>query len=79
MKQNKFTKILRIILGIILLISGGGVILSSIPITNCIVYLCQIDKFIYGFLYTIILLSAWAVGLCMFFVGMVIINPDTDS
>ncbi len=79
MKQDKFTRILQIILGIILLIGGGGVILSSIPITNYIGDLCQADKIIHGFLWSIMLLCAWAVGLCMFFIGIVVINPDSDA
>ena len=75
------TKILIIILGLILNITGSGVILLSFPITSSIVNFARDNHIIYAFLWLILLLFVWAIGVFMFAIGILVhkINDDNDD
>ena len=75
------TKILIIILGLVLVITGSGVIFSSIPITSTIVNLAKDNHIIYAFLWLILLLFVWAIGVFIFIMGILVhrINDDDDK
>ena len=72
-------KVLIIILGLILIITGSGVILLSLPITSSIANLARENHIFYAFLWLILLLFAWAVGVCMFVVGILVHKFDDDD
>ena len=74
-------KILIIILGLVLVITGSGVIFSSIPITSTIVNLAKDNHIIYAFLWLILLLFVWAIGVFIFIMGILVhrINDDDDK
>lgn len=75
------TKILIIILGLVLVITGSGVIFSSIPITSTIVNLAKDNHIVYAFLWLILLLFVWAIGVFIFIMGILVhrINDDDDK
>ena len=75
------TKVLIIILGLILIISGSGVILLSLPITSSIVNLTRDNHIIYAFLWLILLLFVWAIGVFMFIMGILVhkLNDNDDN
>ena len=75
------TKILIIILALVLSISGYGVILLSLPITSSIVNLAKDNHIIYAFLWLILLLFVWAIGVFMFVMGIFVykIYEDEDN
>lgn len=75
------TKILIIILGLILNITGSGVILLSFPITSSIANLARDNHIIYAFLWLILLLFVWAIGVFMFAIGILVhkINDDDNN
>ena len=75
------TKILIIILGLILNITGSGVILLSFPITSYIANLARDNHIFYAFLWLILLLLTWAVGASMFIIGVLVhkLNDDDDD
>ena len=75
------TKILIIILGLILNITGSGVILLSLPITSSIANLARDNHIIYAFLWLILLLFVWAIGVFMFAIGILVhkINDDDNN
>ena len=72
-------KVLIIILGLILIITGSGVILLSLPITSSIANLARENHIFYAFLWLILLLFVWAVGVCMFVVGILVHKFDDDN
>ena len=74
-------KIFIIILGLILIGTGSGVILLSLPITSTIVNLAKDNHIIYAFLWLILLLFTWAVGASMFLIGILVhkLNDDDDN
>ena len=75
------TKILIIILGLILNITGSGVILLSFPITSSIANLARDNHIIYAFLWLILLLFVWAIGVFMFIIGLLVhkLNDDDNN
>ena len=75
------TKVLIIILGLILIISGSGVILLSLPITSSIANLARDNHIIYAFLWLMLLLFIWAIGVFMFVMGIFVykIYEDEDN
>ena len=75
------TKILIIILGLILIGTGSGVILLSLPITSSIVNLAKDNNIIFAFLWLILLLFVWAIGVFMFAIGILVhkINDDDNN
>ena len=75
------TKILIIILGLILNITGSGVILLSFPITSSITNLARDNHILYAFLWLILLLFVWAIGVFMFAIGILVhkINDDDNN
>ena len=75
------TKILIIILGLILNITGSGVILLSFPITSSIANLARDNHILYAFLWLILLLFVWAIGVFMFIIGLLVhkLNDDDDN
>ena len=73
------TKILIIILGLVLVITGSGVIFSSIPITSTIVNLAKDNHIIYAFLWLILLLFVWAIGVFIFIMGILVHKIDDDD
>lgn len=79
--RNIIVKALMIILGIILIISGAGVIVLSLPITSAITDLARENHIFYAFLWLILLLFVWAVGVCMFVIGILVhkFNDDDDN
>ena len=83
--MNKYRDIIRkifiIILGLILIGTGSGVILLSLPITSTIVNLAKDNHIIYAFLWLILLLFTWAVGASMFIIGILVhkLNDDDDN
>lgn len=72
-------KALMIILGIVLIVSGAGVIFLSLPITSSIANLARENHIFYAFLWLILLLFVWAVGVCMFVVGILVHKFDDDD
>ena len=74
-------KILIIILGLVLNITGSGVILLSLPITSSIVNLAKDNNIIFAFLWLILLLFVWAIGVFMFAIGILVhkINDDDNN
>ena len=72
-------KALMIILGLILIITGSVVILLSLPITSSIANLARENHIFYAFLWLILLLFVWAVGVCMFVVGILVHKFDDDD
>ena len=83
--MNKYRDIIRkifiIILGLILIGTGSGVILLSLPITSTIVNLAKDNHIIYAFSWLILLLFTWAVGASMFIIGILVhkLNDDDDN
>ena len=83
--MNKYRDIIRkifiIILGLILIGTGAGVILLSLPITSTIVNLAKDNHIIYAFLWLILLLFTWAIGASMFIIGILVhkLNDDDDN
>ena len=83
--MNKYRNIIRkifiIILGLILIGTGSGVILLSLPITSTIANLAKDNHIIYAFLWLILLLFTWAVGASMFLIGILVhkLNDDDDN
>ena len=83
--MNKYRDIIRkifiIILGLILIGTGSGVILLSLPITSTIANLAKDNHIIYAFLWLILLLFTWAVGASMFLIGILVhkLNDDDDN
>ena len=83
--MNKYRDIIRkifiIILGLILIGTGSGVILLSLPITSTIANLAKDNHIIYAFLWSILLLFTWAVGASMFIIGVLVhkLNDDDDD
>ena len=83
--MNKYRDIIRkifiIILGLILIGTGSGVILLSLPITSTIVNLGKDNHIIFAFLWLILLLFTWAVGASMFLIGILVhkLNDDDDN
>ena len=83
--MNKYRDIIRkifiIILGLILIGTGSGVILLSLPITSTIANLAKDNHIIYAFLWLILLLFTWAVGASMFLIGVLVhkLNDDDDD
>ena len=79
--MSNYRKILIIILGLILIISGTGVILLSLPITSSIVNLAKDNHIIYAFLWLILLLFVWAIGVSIFFTGILVhkLNDNDDN
>ena len=83
--MNKYRDIIRkifiIILGLILIGTGSGVILLSLPITSTIANLAKDNHIIYAFLWLILLLFTWAVGASMFLIGVLVhkLNDDDDN
>ena len=83
--MNKYRNIIRkifiIILGLILIGTGSGVILLSLPITSTIANLAKDNHIIYAFLWLILLLFTWAVGASMFIIGILVhkLNDDDDN
>ena len=75
------TKILIIILGLILIGTGSGVILLSLPITSSIANLARDNHIIYAFLWLILLLFVWAIGVFMFIIGLLVhkLNDDDNN
>ena len=73
------TKILIIILGLILNITGSGVILLSLPITSSIANLARDNHIIYAFLWLILLLFVWAIGVFMCIIGILVHKFDDDN
>ena len=73
------TKILIIILGLVLVITGSGVIFSSIPITSTIVNLAKDNHIVYAFLWLILLLFVWAIGVFIFIMGILVHKIDDDD
>ena len=75
------TKILIIILALVLSISGYGVILLSLPITSSIANLARDNHIIYAFLWLMLLLFIWAIGVFMFVMGIFVykIYEDEDN
>ena len=74
-------KVLIIILGLILIITGSGVILLSLPITSSIANLARENHIFYAFLWLILLLFVWAIGVFMFIIGLLVhkLNDDDDN
>ena len=83
--MNKYRDIIRkifiIILGLLLIGTGSGVILLSLPITSTIANLAKDNHIIYAFLWMILLLFTWAVGASMFLIGILVhkLNDDDDN
>ena len=79
--MSNYRKILIIILGLILIISGTGVILLSLPITSSIANLARDNHIIYAFLWLILLLFVWAIGVFMFIIGILVhkLNDNDDN
>ena len=83
--MNKYRDIIRkifiIILGLLLIGTGSGVILLSLPITSTIANLAKDNHIIYAFLWLILLLFTWAVGASMFLIGVLVhkLNDDDDD
>ena len=81
--MNKYRDIIRkifiIILGLILIGTGSGVILLSLPITSTIVNLAKDNHIIYAFLWLILLLFVWAIGVFMFIIGILVHKFDDDN
>ena len=79
--RNIIRKIFIIILGLILIGTGSGVILLSLPITSTIANLAKDNHIIYAFLWSILLLFTWAVGASMFLIGILVhkLNDDDDN
>ena len=83
--MNKYRDIIRkifiIILGLILIGTGSGVILLSLPITSSIVNLAKDNNIIFAFLWLILLLFVWAIGASMFIIGILVhkLNDDDDD
>ena len=83
--MNKYRDIIRkifiIILGLLLIGTGSGVILLSLPITSSIVNLAKDNNIIFAFLWLILLLFTWAVGASMFLIGILVhkLNDDDDD
>ena len=72
-------KVLIIILGLILIITGSGVILLSLPITSSIANLARENHIFYAFLWLILLLFVWAIGVFMFIIGILVHKFDDDN
>ena len=83
--MNKYRDIIRkifiIILGLILIGTGSGVILLSLPRTSSIVNLAKDNHILYAFLWLILLLFVWAIGASMFIIGILVhkLNDDDDN
>ena len=83
--MNKYRDIIRkifiIILGLILNITGSGVILLSFPITSSIANLARDNHILYAFLWLILLLFVWAIGVFMFIIGILVhkLNDNDDN
>ena len=83
--MNKYRDIIRkifiIILGLLLIGTGSGVILLSLPITSSIVNLAKDNNIIFAFLWLILLLFVWAIGASMFIIGILVhkLNDDDDN
>lgn len=83
--MNKYRDIIRkifiIILGLLLIGTGSGVILLSLPITSTIANLAKDNHIIYAFSWLILLLFTWAVGASMFLIGVLVhkLNDDDDD
>ena len=79
--MSNYRKILIIILGLILIISGSGVILLSLPITSSIANLARDNHIIYAFIWLILLLFVWAIGVFMFIIGLLVhkLNDDDNN
>ena len=83
--MNKYRDIIRkifiIILGLLLIGTGSGVILLSLPITSTIANLAKDNHIIYAFLWLILLLFVWAIGVFMFIIGILVhkLNDDDDD
>ena len=72
-------KILIIILGLVLNITGSGVILLSLPITSSIANLARDNHIIYAFLWLMLLLFIWAIGVFMFVMGIFVYKMYEDE
>ena len=72
-------KILIIILGLVLNITASGVILLSLPITSTIVNLAKDNHIVYAFLWLILLLFVWAIGVFMFIIGLLVHKLNDDD
>ena len=81
--MNKYRDIIRkifiIILGLLLIGTGSGVILLSLPITSTIANLAKDNHIIYAFLWLILLLFTWAVGASMFIIGVLVHKLNDDE
>ena len=81
--MNKYRDIIRkifiIILGLILIITGSGVILLSLPITSSIANLARDNHIFYAFLWLILLLFVWAIGVFMFIIGLLVHKLNDDD
>ena len=79
--RNTIRKIFIIILGLILIGTGSGVILLSLPITSSIANLARDNHIIYAFLWLILLLFVWAIGVFMFIIGLLVhkLNDDDNN
>ena len=81
--MNKYRDIIRkifiIILGLLLIGTGSGVILLSLPITSTIANLAKDNHIIYAFLWLILLLFTWAVGASMFLIGVLVHKLNDDD
>ena len=81
--MNKYRDIIRkifiIILGLILIGTGSGVILLSLPITSSIANLARDNHIIYAFLWLILLLFVWAIGVFMFIMGILVHKLNDDD
>ena len=77
--MSNYRKILIIILGLILNITGSGVILLSLPITSSIANLARDNHIIYAFLWLMLLLFIWAIGVFMFVMGIFVYKMYEDE
>ena len=56
-----------------------GVILLSLPITSTIANLAKDNHIIYAFLWLILLLFVWAIGVFMFIIGLLVHKLNDDD
>lgn len=76
--MKHLTKIFTIIFSIILIISSFFIILGSKPVMTAIGNLADINYIGYAFLWLILLIICYAIGISMFFIGIMLLKYIND-
>lgn len=80
-KHKKWTTsvILVTFLGVLLMAAGVWLIALTSPIMIHIGDLAKIDELLRAFLWTILMMFIWAIGVCMFFMGIMVAKAMDDD